>query len=104
MSDSERSLDRSGGPDHRWSPSSTPNLAEDASERADEEETVSDELAAFHGLSGWSAGGLLAEFFGFGRASRGEEVGVGGHLKTRAGPVFAEWDTRRRAMRDSMRL
>jgi hypothetical protein len=34
----------------------------------------------------------------------GDEAGVGGHLKTRAGPVFAEWETRRRAMRDSIPL
>ena len=55
MSDSERSLDRSGGLDHRWSLLSTsPNLGE---ARAEEEERVSDELAAFHGLSGWRAGG-----------------------------------------------
>lgn len=89
MSDRERSRDRSGGPDHRWSPSSTPNPAEVAFEIAEEEDTVSEELAAFHGLSGWSAGGLLVGFFGLGRASLGDEVGVGGHLKTRAGP-FAE--------------
>jgi hypothetical protein len=31
--------------------------AEDASERAEEEDTVSEELAAFHGLSAWRAGG-----------------------------------------------
>jgi len=59
---------------------------------------VSEELAAFHGLSACSAGGWL----GFARASLGDEAGVGGHLKTRAGPVFAEWETRRRAMRDSI--
>ena len=54
MSRRERSLDRSGGRDHRWSPWSP---AEVACEKAEEDETVSEELAAFQGLSACNAGG-----------------------------------------------